>query len=404
VDLEDIRKAYEINAAKIRWDFQGLPLTELCEKVLLGAGMKAAARGNWIEEDSIIHSLLTSESPVVTLLSKHGVQVDDLVAACRDYPRPPHPVDVNQPIFWELAVTGPTVARFATARGNSVIDTLSLLCGHLIEAIKDPPDTAHPASKLLRQFEYDPESMLKEYEAFSHLDPHLEDAQFCLTLAGKQIEFRNILFVDGFRTHVEKATGSPDLIIVKANVLHDRGLIEKALVDEFEQLINRTNISEYDIQKFFEAHPEFLMGNQYKALHAQLTLFRSDAPDLRPDFFAERIDNNFCDIIDLKKPNARLAKHPRNRSGFVAGVYDAIHQLREYRDYFEDVDRRKEFHEKYGLQAYRPHVSVIIGRSSDYLDFVQRNQIEDTLARFFKVVTYDDILAEARRRQIILAL
>jgi len=93
---------------------------------------------------------------------------------------------------------------------------------------------------------------------------------------------------------------------------------------------------------------------------------------------------------------------PSNDAYPLAGVYDAIHQLREYRDFFEDPRVRRGFYRVHGFQAYRPKVTVIMGRSSDCLDYVQRVRLGESLARQFNVMTWDDILALARRRQLAL--
>ena len=69
-------------------------------------------------------------------------------------------------------------------------------------------------------------------------------------------------------------------------------------------------------------------------------------------------------------------------------------QLRTYRDYFDDHTRREEVKQKYGFTAFRPKMSVIVGRTAG-IDPVLYKQIRDGVADL-EVVTYDDLLTKAK--------
>ncbi|HKC62526.1 MAG TPA: Shedu anti-phage system protein SduA domain-containing protein, partial [Pyrinomonadaceae bacterium] len=79
----------------------------------------------------------------------------------------------------------------------------------------------------------------------------------------------------------------------------------------------------------------------------------------------------------------------------------ALNQLREYRDFFEDKENRKIFHKKYGVNAYRPKIVVIIGRSQDFYNEIERKRIADEYSHL-EVITYDEILNRARASGIVL--
>ena len=112
-------------------------------------------------------------------------------------------------------------------------------------------------------------------------------------------------------------------------------------------------MDERRLQSFFETHPHFLLGAEYKRLHSQVVM-ESQEGSLIPDFFLEKLDSNFADIVDLKKPNAKLVVGAKNRRGFSAALTNALNQLRVYRDFFENTARRKQFHDAYGFTAFRP--------------------------------------------------
>jgi hypothetical protein len=121
---------------------------------------------------------------------------------------------------------------------------------------------------------------------------------------------------------------------------------------------------------------------------------------LIPDFFAERVGTTFADIIELKTPSAKLVSGPKGRKGFASALTRALNQVRVYRNYFDDTARRHLFHERYGFEAFRPAITVVIGRSSDYLNHMDRITIEDEY-RNLQLLTYDDILLRAKQLAVI---
>ena len=165
-------------------------------------------------------------------------------------------------------------------------------------------------------------------------------------------------------------------------------------VGEFEELINSEKCREADIQRFLEAHPRFLLGQQYQRVLPQVVLDRGDEGPLVPDFMLQPFGGDFCDLVDLKLPTARVVVADRNRMRFSAAITEAAAQLRTYRDYFEDPQKRKLVKDRYGITAYRPKVAVIIGRSVP-VDPVLYKQMQDGIGNV-DVITYDELVKRAK--------
>jgi anti-anti-sigma factor len=165
-------------------------------------------------------------------------------------------------------------------------------------------------------------------------------------------------------------------------------------IGEFEELINDDKCVEADIQRFLEMHPRFLLGQHYERALPQVILDRPEEGPLVPDFMLQPFGSDLCDLVELKLPKAKVLKKTRNRPRFSTAIIDAAAQLRTYRDYFEDPQRRKLIKDRYGITAYRPKVAVIIGRSSP-VDPVLYKQMQDGIANV-DVITYDEVVQRAK--------
>lgn len=168
-------------------------------------------------------------------------------------------------------------------------------------------------------------------------------------------------------------------------------------LEEFEELLNDENAPESEYQSFFERNPHFLKNLDYSRVipHPILKRTEEESP-LIPDFFLQPLGSKFADILDLKLPTTKVIVGKKNRRRFSVDVHEAIAQVREYRDYFEDTNKRRLVEQKYGLTAYRPTVSVVIGRSPEITE-EKLKQITDAAPKNFKIITYDQLLAKMRR-------
>lgn len=178
----------------------------------------------------------------------------------------------------------------------------------------------------------------------------------------------------------------------------------RAQIRRFEDLINQPNVRESDIQAFFEEHSQFLRGRDYSRVVAHPVLERLHPQgDLIPDFFLQASHGDFADVLDLKLPAAPLIVGTKDRLRFSKAVHDAIAQVREYRDYFEDAANRKRVQDRYGLTSYRPTVAIVIGTSDLTLPAEKRKQIFEDVPSHTRVLTYDQLLAKMRRQVDMLA-
>lgn len=164
-----------------------------------------------------------------------------------------------------------------------------------------------------------------------------------------------------------------------------------------EELINDRAVREQDLQDFFEENPHLLAGTSYDRVVPHPVLVRDEKGPLIPDFMLEPADG-FADVLDLKLPGVQLVTGRRDRLHQTAHVTEAIAQVREYRAYFDDPAHRQVVRDRYGIQAYRPTVAVVIGRDpGPGRDRLELRRIWDDLPGHARIMTYDQLLRQVRR-------
>ena len=165
-----------------------------------------------------------------------------------------------------------------------------------------------------------------------------------------------------------------------------------------EELINDPSVREHDLQSFFEEYPHLLAGTSYDQVIPHPVLIRDQDGPLIPDFMLEPADGGFADVLDLKLPRAKVVAGRKDRVRTTANVTEALAQVREYRSYFDDAGHRQAIQDRYGLQAYRPTVAVIIGRDpGPGRDRLELKRLWDDLPGHVKLMTYDELLRQVRR-------
>lgn len=170
---------------------------------------------------------------------------------------------------------------------------------------------------------------------------------------------------------------------------------EKA-IREFESMLNDSSLKENDYQQFFEEYPEFIVDENYKEAHAQVFIEREIDGPLIPDFLLEPInDNEFCDILEIKRPSSKVFVLQRNRERFSAAVMEGVAQLRVYSEYFENKSLREKVEDKYGLSCFRPKLFLIIGRLGD-IDPTTKRRLASTMPEV-TIKTYDELLMRMKR-------
>jgi hypothetical protein len=165
-------------------------------------------------------------------------------------------------------------------------------------------------------------------------------------------------------------------------------------IHAFEKLLSKPDVKEPEIQKFFEENPEFLCGIRYKRVVSHPVLPRDGKSDLIPDFLLERVNDSYCDILDIKLPDKKLVVGSEERRRFSGSVDEALAQVSEYREYFDESANRKYIETKYSLKILKPNVLVLIGDSAN-IDKEELIKIKDR-RKDGEVVTYSDISSQMR--------
>jgi hypothetical protein len=130
-------------------------------------------------------------------------------------------------------------------------------------------------------------------------------------------------------------------------------------------------------------------------------LTREEDGDLIPDFILLDSDLQKSMILDLKLPTKKIVVGTKNRKRYSAPVMEARAQLRRYQGWFDESRNRKKIKEEFGIEVYRPRLAVVIGRKAHFEDELQRQQLRSDW-NDIDVVTYDDILEQAKRRLILI--
>ena len=235
-------------------------------------------------------------------------------------------------------------------------------------------------------------------EALDNRDP-LEDLQYLVALEGERVVLRPTSVLDAYRM----ASGTGELTNRLAVLSHFKdqygGILPSELL-ELEDLLNSRSTKESDLQRFFERHPNFLRKWEFRDVYSQVYLTREEQGPLIPDFILVDPDVQAAMLLDLKLPHKRVVTRRKNRIRFSSAVEEARAQILEYRDWFEDAYNRRKLRERFGLEIYRPRIGVVIGRRADFQSEFER-QLLSSRTDDLEVYTYDDILAYAERRLLL---
>jgi hypothetical protein len=166
-------------------------------------------------------------------------------------------------------------------------------------------------------------------------------------------------------------------------------------IEKFEALINNPDVTELDLQRFFEENPHFLISTRLMQPLPHIPLVDAHGKVLIPDFVMKPIvavqrDSNW-QIIELKHPQAKLLAGPSNHRRFSQDVIKAINQLKDYKDHFENPANATAITGLLGHPLRHPRLGVLIGRMPT---LAEMEQFENAQAREpgVRIVTYDEIL------------
>jgi len=172
-------------------------------------------------------------------------------------------------------------------------------------------------------------------------------------------------------------------------------------VEQFEVLINNPDVSELDLQRFFVENPHFLIATRLLQPLPHVALVDRGGKVLIPDFVLKPIvasirDSNW-EVLDLKLPQAKLLAGPRDHVRFSRDVVQAIAQVKDYKDYFEDPRNSDQVQLILGHRLRHPRLGVLIGRLPSSVTEVEELEKQQTREPGVRIVTYDEILETQKK-------
>ena len=248
-----------------------------------------------------------------------------------------------------------------------------------------------------RMLQYIPESR-RVIEALGQVPPEPDDFQYVLCIEKGELVFRATSVLADFPMRVSDGSiiGNRGLL----THLKDRfGVFTPDEIAELEYLLRNPKSIERDFQKFFESHPHFFRRWDYREVYPQVYLARDDQGPLIPDFILTNPEIQEATVVELKLPKPKLIRRQENRDRFADAVMEARSQLLEYRDWFEEKGNREKLVGKVSTEIFRPRLAVVIGRSANFKCAIDRQKLAARTSDI-DVVTYDDIVACARRRMV----
>jgi hypothetical protein len=164
---------------------------------------------------------------------------------------------------------------------------------------------------------------------------------------------------------------------------------------KLEDLIFDESTPELTIDKFLEENPIILEQglNLLKPMHQVVlkNLLGIYEHDLKPDLIAFDDSQKCWVIVDYKKVKPTIIKNlNRVRTGFRAEVHNLEDQIRDYIEFFDEMEHRQYVQVHYNVDIQYPKGIGIIGYVSpdERKDF---NRLMNSKPRWFNVVPYNDL-------------
>lgn len=167
---------------------------------------------------------------------------------------------------------------------------------------------------------------------------------------------------------------------------------------ELESLI-KNNVKEAVLEDFLKTYFKEIFGYKYDRIETQVWL-KFPEMDLgnksrRLDLFLRNSIEGDWEVFELKKPIA-LTKTSKDIKVFKDEVYQAINQIMNYKKLLSQDIVRKKFAQE-GIEYYEPSLNLIIGRKPQ-IDPAQWRWLKSSNENNLKIITYDDLLKEAKIR------
>lgn len=215
------------------------------------------------------------------------------------------------------------------------------------------------------------------------------DFQYLLTTESQGFVFRICSVLGDF---VQRSPGR-ELRAVRAILLHgDKPYwtFRPEWIDELQEMLQSRTAREADYQSFFERHPTFFRLFGHREIYPLVFLSHAG----KPDFILTNRDAQELMLLELKLPSVRLTLERKRHVRFAASVLDARAQLQTYQAWLADKGNRRLMEQFLGMHIGDVRLGVIIGRSSDFTDDVQRATLNARHSDL-SVITYDDLIKYA---------
>jgi hypothetical protein len=227
-----------------------------------------------------------------------------------------------------------------------------------------------------------------------------DDIEFIVALQRDEIVFRPVSVVGDYVQRSDHC----NLAVHRSLLTHvggKFGLFTSDQIEELESLLNDQAAGEKEFQLLFEKHPHFFRFGDYREVYPHPYLCHRDEGTLVPDFILTNRELAKAAVLELKLPKPKLVRRQFNRERFATAVMEARAQLLRYRDWFRTPANRRTLVSRVGFEIYEPRLAVVIGRSSDFVDNVDRQRLAADNPDV-EVVTYDDLLKLAKQRRILI--
>lgn len=167
-------------------------------------------------------------------------------------------------------------------------------------------------------------------------------------------------------------------------------------INEFEYLLNNKKTKEYELQRFFENNPLFLLGLDYDEFCSQVTLCDKDGKLLKPDFFIKPVQSDLWDILEIKLPKFNLIAGKKNRERLSWEIRQGISQLREYSEYFNNISNRDRLYREMGIDCFDPKLNLVIGNKKNVNEQLW-NKIIEFERPLVKIIGFDELLENVKK-------
>ena len=237
-------------------------------------------------------------------------------------------------------------------------------------------------------------------EALGQVLPDPDDFQYALCVEEGKIVFRAISVLGDFTMKASDGAiiGSRGLL---THLKERFGVFTPDEIAELEEMIRNPKAIEKDFQKFFEAHQHFFRRWDYREVYPQVYLSRNEQGPLVPDFILTNPEIQQATVVELKLPKPKLIRRQLNRERFADAIMEARSQLLEYCDWFEEKVNRESLVAKVKMEIFRPRLAVVVGRSADFKCGIDRQKLAARTDNI-EVCTYDDMVAYAKRRMVLI--